>query len=155
MLLHKQGQAAFALHAVVASGKTRADTILLALFIQSALVPRFLLCSEADRQSKFVKLADEAFCIGPPPARESYLKGDVILDVAKRVGVDAIHPGEGGCFGPRAGLQLWTEGGGHFVHDTALGCGRKTPRQAVHCNEPSRAASVGRGRGSWTCKAPA
>jgi acetyl/propionyl-CoA carboxylase alpha subunit len=53
----------------------------------------FLLCSEADRQAKFVKLADEAFCIGPPPARESYLKGDVILDVAKRVGVDAIHPG--------------------------------------------------------------
>lgn len=49
--------------------------------------------SEADRKSKFVKLADEAFCIGPAAARESYLRGDVILEVAKKAGVDAIHPG--------------------------------------------------------------
>jgi len=55
--------------------------------------PPLRACSEADRASKFVKLADEAFCIGPPPARESYLRGDVILEVAQRAGVDAIHPG--------------------------------------------------------------
>jgi hypothetical protein len=50
--------------------------------------------SEADRASKFVALADEAYCIGPAPARDSYLRGDVILEVAARAGVDAIHPGE-------------------------------------------------------------
>lgn len=37
--------------------------------------------SEADRGAKHVALADEAFCIGPPPARESYLRQDRILEV--------------------------------------------------------------------------
>ncbi|KAF6259823.1 carbamoyl-phosphate synthase L chain, ATP binding domain-containing protein, partial [Scenedesmus sp. NREL 46B-D3] len=57
--------------------------------------PNSAVFSEADRQAKFVGLADEAFCIGPPPARESYLRGDVILNVAKKTGADAIHPGYG------------------------------------------------------------
>jgi 3-methylcrotonyl-CoA carboxylase alpha subunit len=56
-------------------------------------IPTVAVFSEADRQAKFVGLADEAFCIGPPPARESYLRGDVILNVAKKTGADAIHPG--------------------------------------------------------------
>jgi 3-methylcrotonyl-CoA carboxylase alpha subunit len=51
--------------------------------------------SEADRKSAFVAMADESYCIGPPPARESYLRGDVILEVAKKAGADAIHPGYG------------------------------------------------------------
>ncbi len=51
--------------------------------------------SEADRQAKHVALADEAFHIGPAPARESYLDGMRILDVARRAGADAIHPGYG------------------------------------------------------------
>ena len=51
--------------------------------------------SEADRRAPHVRLADEAFCIGPPPSRESYLVGDRILEVARRVGADAIHPGYG------------------------------------------------------------
>jgi acetyl/propionyl-CoA carboxylase alpha subunit len=42
--------------------------------------------SEADAQSMHVAMADEAYLIGPPPAKESYLKGDLILDVAKRAG---------------------------------------------------------------------
>ncbi|WIA19437.1 hypothetical protein OEZ85_004054 [Tetradesmus obliquus] len=58
-------------------------------------IPTVAVFSEADRQAKFVALADEAFCIGPPPARESYLRGDVILGVAKKTGADAIHPGYG------------------------------------------------------------
>lgn len=57
-------------------------------------IPSVAVFSEADRAAKFVGLADEAFCIGPAAARESYLRGDVILDVAKKAGVDAIHPGE-------------------------------------------------------------
>jgi acetyl-CoA carboxylase, biotin carboxylase subunit len=51
--------------------------------------------SEADRAALHVRRADEAYLIGPPPARESYLVIEKILDVAKRAGVDAIHPGYG------------------------------------------------------------
>src|SRR5947207_9124033 len=51
--------------------------------------------SEADRAALHVRLADEAYPIGPPPARESYLDAGKILDVAKRAKVDAIHPGYG------------------------------------------------------------
>jgi len=51
--------------------------------------------SEADRNALHVRVADEAFFIGAAPARESYLRGDVILEVARRCGADAIHPGYG------------------------------------------------------------
>ncbi len=51
--------------------------------------------SEADRTAQHVLLADEAFEIGPAPATESYLKGDKIIDVAKKSGAEAIHPGYG------------------------------------------------------------
>ncbi|MBZ0268965.1 acetyl-CoA carboxylase biotin carboxylase subunit [bacterium] len=51
--------------------------------------------SEADRKALHVLLADEAVSIGPPPAAESYLRADRILDAAKRVGAQAIHPGYG------------------------------------------------------------
>jgi len=51
--------------------------------------------SEADRNSPHVKFADEAVCIGPAPSNESYLKTDTIINVAKELSVDAIHPGYG------------------------------------------------------------
>jgi len=51
--------------------------------------------SEADANARHVRLADEAVLIGPPAARESYLVGERILDVAKRTGAEAIHPGYG------------------------------------------------------------
>ncbi|MFM2017027.1 MAG: acetyl-CoA carboxylase biotin carboxylase subunit [Bacteroidota bacterium] len=51
--------------------------------------------SEADRNAPFVKYADEAVCIGPPPSNQSYLKGDKIIEVALQLGVDGIHPGYG------------------------------------------------------------
>ncbi len=51
--------------------------------------------SEADAKALHVEMADEAVLIGPAPASESYLKGDAILDAAKRTGADAIHPGYG------------------------------------------------------------
>lgn len=51
--------------------------------------------SEADRNSLHVILADEAYEIGPAPSKESYLKVDKIIEVAKASGADAIHPGYG------------------------------------------------------------
>jgi acetyl-CoA carboxylase biotin carboxylase subunit len=51
--------------------------------------------SQADRQALHVELADEAVCIGAPPARQSYLKLDRIISAAGIVGADAIHPGYG------------------------------------------------------------
>ena len=51
--------------------------------------------SEADRDAMHVALGDEAFFIGPAPARESYLDGAKILDIARHCGAMAIHPGYG------------------------------------------------------------
>lgn len=51
--------------------------------------------SEADHNALHVDMASEAVLIGPPPATESYLNMDVILEVCKDYGVDAVHPGYG------------------------------------------------------------
>lgn len=51
--------------------------------------------SEIDRKSQHVRLADEAYCIGPAPSSESYLVVSKIIEIAKHAGVDAIHPGYG------------------------------------------------------------
>ncbi len=51
--------------------------------------------SEADKDALFAKYADEAHCIGPPPATTSYLNIQKVMEVAKESGADAIHPGYG------------------------------------------------------------
>src|SRR5512139_3861503 len=51
--------------------------------------------SDADARAQHVLAADEAYRIGPAAARESYLRGDAVIAVAKRSGVQAIHPGYG------------------------------------------------------------
>lgn len=50
--------------------------------------------STADAKSRFVRQADEAICIGPAAAGESYLKVDAILDAIKTTGAQAVHPGQ-------------------------------------------------------------
>lgn len=51
--------------------------------------------SEADKEALHVELADEAYCVGPAPAKQSYLHIANIMSVATSVGADAIHPGYG------------------------------------------------------------
>jgi acetyl-CoA carboxylase biotin carboxylase subunit len=51
--------------------------------------------STADNTAMHVRLADESVCIGPPPARESYLNMAAILSAAAITGADAVHPGYG------------------------------------------------------------
>ncbi|MFZ9391696.1 MAG: biotin carboxylase N-terminal domain-containing protein, partial [Burkholderiaceae bacterium] len=51
--------------------------------------------SEADTDAKYVKLADESVCIGPPPSRQSYLNVPAIIAAAEVTDAEAIHPGYG------------------------------------------------------------
>ena len=51
--------------------------------------------SQADTEAKYVKLADESVCIGPPPSRDSYLHVPAIISAAEVTDAEAIHPGYG------------------------------------------------------------
>src|SRR5512133_4150917 len=51
--------------------------------------------SEADAGARHVRLADEAVCIGPAAARESYLVADKIIAACQQTGAQAVHPGYG------------------------------------------------------------
>ena len=71
--------------------------------------------SEADRHAPFVRYADEAVCIGPPPSKLSYLNGDKIINVAKTLQADAIHPGYGFLSENAAFAQKVNEAGIVFI----------------------------------------
>jgi acetyl-CoA carboxylase biotin carboxylase subunit len=53
--------------------------------------------STADADAMHVRLADESVCIGPPPAKDSYLNIYAILAACEITGADAVHPGYGSC----------------------------------------------------------
>jgi 3-methylcrotonyl-CoA carboxylase alpha subunit len=71
--------------------------------------------SDADRDALHVAMADVAYRIGPPPARESYLRGDVILEVAARANAELIHPGYGFLSENAAFAEACAEAGKIFV----------------------------------------
>jgi acetyl-CoA carboxylase, biotin carboxylase subunit len=58
-------------------------------------IPSAAVFSDADRAALHVRLADEAYPVGPAPSRESYLRIDKLMGVARRAGCDALHPGYG------------------------------------------------------------
>lgn len=75
--------------------------------------------SDADRNARHVRLADEAIAIGPAPARESYLRGDAILAAAHRTGAQAIHPGYGFLSENAGFAQACAEAGIVFIGPSA------------------------------------
>src|ERR687886_654059 len=84
--------------------------------------------SEADRESLHVRFADDDVCIGPPPARESYLNIPRLIAAAEITGADAIHPGYG--FLADEALGLATEIGFPVIIKAAAGGGGKGMRVA-------------------------
>jgi acetyl-CoA carboxylase biotin carboxylase subunit len=74
--------------------------------------------STADADAMHVRLADESVCIGPPPARGSYLNMPAILSAATITGADAIHPGVGFLAENAAFAQMVIEHGFAFIGPT-------------------------------------
>ena len=79
--------------------------------------------SDADRNAPHVRFADEAYYIGAPPARESYLVVERLLDVAHRSGAGAIHPGYGFLAEREAFAQACADAGIVFVGPPARAIG--------------------------------
>ena len=71
--------------------------------------------SDADADALHVRMADEAYHIGPPPSSDSYLRGEKIIEVAKRSGAEAIHPGYGFLSENAAFVQAVTDAGLVFI----------------------------------------
>jgi len=71
--------------------------------------------SQADANALHVASCDEAYLIGPAPARESYLRADRILDVARRTGAQAIHPGYGFLSENEAFAEACAQAGTVFI----------------------------------------
>ena len=71
--------------------------------------------SDADRDALHVELADEAVRLGPPPASESYLRGDRLIEIARATGARAIHPGYGFLAESASFARLCSDSGVAFV----------------------------------------
>src|SRR6202166_5071270 len=82
-------------------------------------IPSVAVYSEADRAALHVRGADEAYPIGPAPSRESYLRIDKLMDVARRSGCDALHPGYGFLAENPALPRACTDAGITFIGPSA------------------------------------
>lgn len=92
--------------------------------------------SEADANAMHVQLADEAVPVGPAHARDSYLRTDVILDAARRTGVDLVHPGYG-FLSENAGFA-------QAVMDAGLAWVGPSPTSIVDMGDKERAREIAR-----------
>lgn len=71
--------------------------------------------SEADANARHVQMADEAYLLGPAPSKESYLRADKILEIAKKSGAQAVHPGYGFLSENEGFAKACTEAGVVFI----------------------------------------
>jgi acetyl/propionyl-CoA carboxylase alpha subunit len=85
--------------------------------------------SDADADAPFVRFADEAVRIGPPPARESYLVTNALLDAARMTGAQAIHPGYGFLSENASFAEAVTEAGLIFIGPPAEVIGKLGSKQ--------------------------
>ncbi|ESO05820.1 hypothetical protein HELRODRAFT_188188 [Helobdella robusta] len=69
---------------------------------------------------KFVHMADEAFCIGPAPVNQSYLNMEAILDVVKKTGSEAVHPGYGFLSENMKFAKMLEDAGSMFIGPTSF-----------------------------------
>lgn len=76
--------------------------------------------SDVDSNAKFVHMADEAYCIGPAPVTQSYLNMDAILEVVKKTGAEAVHPGYGFLSENMKFAKLLEDAGSVFIGPTSF-----------------------------------
>src|SRR5258708_38350602 len=78
-------------------------------------IPTVAVHSTADADAMHVRLADESVCIGPPPARDSYLNIPALLAACEITGADAAHPGYGFLSENARFAAILTEPNAHFI----------------------------------------
>ncbi len=103
--------------------------------------------SKADADLPYVKEADEAYLLGPAPARESYLKVDALIDVIRKSGCDAVHPGYGFLSEDPEFARKVSEAGAVFIgpgakHIEAMGHKVRAREHMAKANIPVLPASL-------------
>ncbi len=111
-------------------------------------IPTVAVHSTADEDAMHVRLADESVCIGPPPARDSYLNVPALLTACEITGADAVHPGYGFLSENARFAEILTEHGIHFIgpkpaHIRLMGDKIEAKRTAVKLGIPVVPGSEG------------
>ena len=101
--------------------------------------------SDADARARHVAMCDEAWRLGPAPARESYLRADLVLEIAQKTGAEAIHPGYGFLSENEAFARAVTDAGLVFIGPPAAAIaamGSKSAAKALICGASSQSATI-------------
>jgi acetyl-CoA carboxylase biotin carboxylase subunit len=105
-------------------------------------IPTVAVHSTADADAMHVRLADESVCIGPPPAKDSYLNVPALLTACEITGADAVHPGYGFLSENARFAEILAEHNVHFIgprpeHIRLMGDKIAAKRAAVELGIPT------------------